>query len=291
MDEHSSLPLSDLVEQDKEKELKISIITVNLDNAAGLERTIKSVKAQSFDGYEFIVIDGASSDDSVDVIKKYENDIDYWVSECDTGIYQAMNKGIRQAHGEYCLFLNSGDWLIAETSLSDSVIQLDGGVDIYYSDLLVSNGVKSWKIEYPKVLDPNYFVMNTISHQNSLIRHGALVNWGLYREDYRIVGDWFFFLDAIYRHKASFKHLDGYLAYYFHVGMSNSPKFDLIKEKEHEKGISEIFGIMAPSIQDLIEYRKSVYGNIIRLYGNSSFLTFLLRAYRFIARRVIKNRE
>ena len=89
--------------------MKLSIITVNYNDAKGLERTIKSVISQTFHDYEFIIIDGGSTDGSVDVIKKYESHIDYWISEKDGGIYPGMNKGLRQAKGEYLNFMNGGD--------------------------------------------------------------------------------------------------------------------------------------------------------------------------------------
>ncbi|MDR2910496.1 MAG: glycosyltransferase [Bacteroidales bacterium] len=92
--------------------MKLSIITINLNNVAGLQKTIESVVKQTFTDYEYIVIDGGSTDGSADIIKQHANKITYWVSEPDKGIYNAMNKGIRVAKGEYCLFLNSGDWLI-----------------------------------------------------------------------------------------------------------------------------------------------------------------------------------
>ena len=89
--------------------MKLSIITVNYNDAIGLERTIKSVISQTFRDFEFIIIDGGSTDKSVEIIRKYEKHIDYWVSEHDGGIYCGMNKGLRQAHGEYINFMNGGD--------------------------------------------------------------------------------------------------------------------------------------------------------------------------------------
>lgn len=89
----------------------ISIITINYNNSIGLADTIRSVISQIDANYEYIVIDGGSTDDSVKVIKQYEDKLSYWVSERDRGIYHAMNKGIEQATGDYCLFLNSGDTL------------------------------------------------------------------------------------------------------------------------------------------------------------------------------------
>ena len=100
--------------------MKLSIITVNFNDAEGLERTIKSVISQTFHDYEFIIIDGGSTDDSVNVIKKYESHIDYWVSEYDGGIYPGMNKGLRQAKGEYLNYMNGGDCYHSEDVLENN---------------------------------------------------------------------------------------------------------------------------------------------------------------------------
>ena len=98
--------------------MKLSIITVNLNNAVGLKKTICSVINQTFLDIEYIIIDGGSLDGSLEIIKEYEKKITYWVSEPDSGIYNAMNKGIMHANGEYLQFLNSGDWLV-----NDSIIE------------------------------------------------------------------------------------------------------------------------------------------------------------------------
>src|SRR5574344_2795323 len=88
---------------------KFSIITINRNNKNGLEKTTKSIISQLFTDYEFIVIDGGSTDGSADVIRKYATHITYWISEPDKGIYNAMNKGITHAYGDYLNFMNSGD--------------------------------------------------------------------------------------------------------------------------------------------------------------------------------------
>ena len=91
--------------------MKLSIVTVNRDNAAGLTQTFDSVRAQTFRDFEHIVVDGGSTDGSLEVIKARSDGLAFWVSEPDAGIYAAMNKGLRQAKGEYVYFLDSGDWL------------------------------------------------------------------------------------------------------------------------------------------------------------------------------------
>ena len=97
--------------------MKLSIITINLNNDTGLNKTIESVINQTLKNFEFIIIDGGSTDRSVELIKEYAGQINYYVSEPDKGIYNAMNKGIRQAQGEYCFFLNSGDYFVNESVL------------------------------------------------------------------------------------------------------------------------------------------------------------------------------
>ena len=97
--------------------MKFSIITVNYNNKEGLRKTIESVIHQTFRDFEFIVIDGGSTDGSDDVLKEYDAQIDYWVSEPDGGIYQGMNKGIKKATGEYLNFMNSGDCFYASNIL------------------------------------------------------------------------------------------------------------------------------------------------------------------------------
>ena len=103
--------------------MKLSIITVNLNNKEELEKTILSVINQSQRDFEFLVIDGASTDGSCEVINKYRKEVDFWVSESDRGIYDAMNKGIRKAKGEYLLFLNSGVYLSTSQNLATRRMQ------------------------------------------------------------------------------------------------------------------------------------------------------------------------
>jgi glycosyltransferase involved in cell wall biosynthesis len=90
---------------------RLSIITINLNNASGLQKTFDSIFSQDFTAIEYIVIDGQSEDGSQELIKQYAGKINYCISEKDTGIYNAMNKGISKATGDYLLFLNSGDYL------------------------------------------------------------------------------------------------------------------------------------------------------------------------------------
>ena len=97
--------------------MKLSVITINLNNKDGLEKTIESVVSQTYKSFEYIIIDGNSSDGSVDVIKQYANRVDHWISRPDMGIYNAMNKEVRQKKGEHCSSLNNSDSFVNNLDL------------------------------------------------------------------------------------------------------------------------------------------------------------------------------
>ena len=103
--------------------MKLSIITINYNNKNGLQKTIDSVISQTFKDFEWIIIDGGSTDGSKELIEKYSQHITYWVSEPDKGIYNAMNKGIKVAKGEYLFFLNSGDYLVQPNTINQIFTQ------------------------------------------------------------------------------------------------------------------------------------------------------------------------
>ena len=169
----------------------LSIITINRNNADGLEKTIQSVVCQTSTDFEYIVIDGASEDGSVEIINKYTANINFWVSEPDTGIYNAMNKGIRKAQGEYCLFLNSGDWLITPETLVNVFNEINGNSsDIFYSNRIDSSGKIA---QYPNNLTIRTLLARKINHQNSLIKRSLFFEHGFYNENLKIASDWDFF--------------------------------------------------------------------------------------------------
>ena len=105
-----------------------SIITVNYNNYEGLRRTIKSVVCQTYKDYEYIIIDGGSTDGSAELIRQYTDHLTFWVSEPDKGIYNAMNKGVAHANGEYLNFMNSGDCFYDENVLQTLKAHLDSDI-------------------------------------------------------------------------------------------------------------------------------------------------------------------
>lgn len=191
--------------------MKLSIITINFNNIDGLRKTIESVISQTFTDYEYVVIDGGSTDGSDDLIKTYEDKITYWVSEPDKGIYNAMNKGILQAKGEYCLFLNSGDWLYSNDILS-SVFSIDYKEDILYGDLFVVATSKTFRIYTPNRLSLHFFYIDSLCHPSAFIKR-QLFNIELYDEQLKVVADWKFFMDR-FIDGYSFKKLPYVVSYF-----------------------------------------------------------------------------
>ena len=120
----------------------VSIITVVLNGAHCLEKSMKSVEALSYDNIEYIVIDGASSDGTMDIIRKNESFVDYWVSEPDRGVYDAMNKAIRASHGDYILFLGADDYLY--DVIHEVVNEFDDEMMSYYGNVILSGNEKRY---------------------------------------------------------------------------------------------------------------------------------------------------
>lgn len=184
--------------------MKLSIITINLNNAGGLERTLQSVATQSFREFEYIIVDGESTDNSVEIIKEHEMEFVHlkWVSEPDTGIYNAMNKGLRMANGEYVQVLNSGDCLAAfdVTEKMLNAIGSFGNPNILYGNMMKSfeDGRmlrdRCFAGRNPSMLD---FVHGTLNHNPTYICKHLFERFGYYREDLSITADWRWFVEAI----------------------------------------------------------------------------------------------
>lgn len=215
--------------------MTLSIITINLNNAEGLRKTIESVVCQTFNNFEFIVIDGASTDGSVETIKEFENRITYWVSEPDKGIYNAMNKGILKAKGEYLLMLNSGDVFYSEATL-EKVFNSILDKDIVYGNVVwTKKNEIDFISNFPDRLKFSYFINSSLGHQAAFIKRDLHSKVGLYNEKYRIVSDWSFFLLALFKSNCSFKHIDIEVVKSERDGISCLPQNSelILSEKQH----------------------------------------------------------
>lgn len=177
--------------------MKYSIITVNFNNKEGLRKTIESVIQQTFRDFEFIVIDGGSTDGSIDVLQEYEAKINYWVSEPDGGIYQGMNKGIKKATGEYLNFMNSGDCFYNDKVLQhvfdkQLVCDIIVGKDYHYNPL-TRQGFST--ILPPRISMLTFFIQ-TLPHQSTFFKR-ELFKDSPYDESLRIVSDMKFYIQKL----------------------------------------------------------------------------------------------
>lgn len=206
--------------------MRYSVITINYNNKDGLIRTIDSVLCLSNKDYEYIIIDGGSTDGSIDVIKQHATDIAYWVSERDKGVYQAMNKGIAVAKGEYCIFMNSGDCFHS----SDVLIAIAKyEEDIICGKVLKGNSIIPYGHHKPTISLVD-LLRGSLPHQAMFIRKELLVKHP-YDESYKILSDWKFCIDALIFDNCSFRNCDLIVADYDNNGISTNSNGLLPKER------------------------------------------------------------
>jgi glycosyltransferase involved in cell wall biosynthesis len=213
---------------------KLSIITVNYNNLKGLKKTMESVVNQIWKEFEYIVIDGGSTDGSAAYIASQSENIDYWVSEPDKGVYNAMNKGILKATGEYLLFLNSGDEFFSNEILGQNYKSIILH-DIIYFNLQVIDEEKMFIKKYPDELLFSYFVNDTLPHPATFIKASLFSKVGLYDESLKIVSDWKFFVASICKFSASYIRIDDTLSTFYLDGISSQTKNkDVILIEKHK---------------------------------------------------------
>lgn len=263
--------------------MKLSIITINYNNAEGLRKTIASVASQTFCDYEHIIVDGGSTDESVAIIEAYASDVArkassgvptggdgdsvvvcsqdstpangaqplamqdttsptatqphkvIWISEKDRGVYDAQNKGIRLAHGEYCYFLNAGDTFCNEhvlelifKPLTFNLSPLTSTPDVLYGNEVIVDGAGqrvgiARGVENPSFVD---LYNSCMKHQASLIRRSLFDKYGMYDADMRICSDfdWFFRVIA-FHDDVTLQYKDVNIAYFENTGLSyHSPE-------------------------------------------------------------------
>ena len=210
---------------------QLSIISVNYNNAEGLKRTLDSVASQTYQEFEHIIIDAASTDGSMDVIHEYEQKLHIthstihllWSSEKDKGIYDGMNKGIKKATGEYLYFLNSGDVFAADDVVAQIVDLLDG------SDIIVgrvnrgANGRIYGQTALVNEQDLSLYNMylHGINHQSAIV-HRSIQLDHLYDATLKIGADWKFFVETIVLGGAKVKFVDSIFAIYDVSGVSSN---------------------------------------------------------------------
>lgn len=273
--------------------MELSVITINYNNADGLRKTIESVAAQTFKEFEHIIVDGNSHDEGVRLIQEYDyvqrssnrpHPIIRWTSEIDKGIFNAMNKGVRMAQGEYVLMLNSGDTLVDEHVLERIIPELDG------TDIVQGNTIEEH--EGKKIQNKGYgcseITMSDIMkgkflHQASFCRRDLFERYGYFDDSYAIVADKKFFINCLGFHDASFKYLDIDVANFDVNGISSATEgpWHEKHEQENERMIKEL------SSQRLMTYMTEMEEKL-RMLENLQKHKMIWNIIRFFIRKDIE---
>lgn len=215
----------------------ISIITITYNAAKWLERTMQSVLAQSCKNYEYIIVDGGSKDSTVDIVRRLEPQFEgrlSWRSEPDKGLYDAMNKGIARAKGDFLWFVNAGDEIYAPETLAHIVEAAKDDTDIVYGKACIVNAEGVKVSEHHKVTPPDlqrkHFLNGlVVSHQAILVRRSIAAN---YDTHYRICADYDWVVRAVTASRKNV-YLDEYVCKFLTEGVSQKQRKRAWKERFH----------------------------------------------------------
>ncbi len=262
----------------------VTIITVNRNNIAGLHATLDSVVGQSSKDYEHIIIDGGSDDGSAELLGKYPHLSPSSITEPDKGIYNAMNKGITRAKGEYILFLNSGDELHDNGVLANMVQHLDGHDLIYGRDTLVKADGTRWLKPYPDLMTFSFMFRDTLPHSATFIRRTLFDTVGPYDEEMKICSDWKFFMLALFKHDCSCLYAPIPVSVFALNGISANPENFSVVDRERAQVIEQFFPRFKTDFQELLLLRSENARFIsLKQHLNASRLLRVLQSLGFLS--------
>jgi len=251
------------------KKKEFSIITATFNSEKTLERTIKSLLQQNFKDFEFIIVDGSSSDNTLDIIKKYkplfdENYITYkWISEPDKGIYDAWNKGLKLAEGKWVSFLGSDDFYLPNSLqiYYDKIKEMPSNIDLVHSNVKVVDGKKT--IKYIT----GSWSWNIFKHYMNIAHVGAFHNrklfdkYGTFDESYKIAGDYELLLRP--KNKLKTLHIDIVLAVMSAGGISNNKIKQVLLETARAKNKTANINVIKCILDALTAFNKFTIRRII----------------------------
>jgi len=272
--------------------MTLSIITINYNNLEGLRRTINSVISQTWHDFEWIIIDGGSTDGSKELIEETANELaasdfnplSYWCSEPDKGIYNAMNKGIKHCNGEYINCMNSGDEFYAPHTLA-KIFNITYSAGVLYGDTL-RIGKNTYIERFPDILDIYYLYHKCLCHQAMFVKKTLLIENG-FNEKYRICADYAKWIELSLKN-IEFKHIDHIVCKFDGTGIS-ATSIELMKKenailfseqipthvtrliKEHEEYV-EYNPYYAFQVKDIIKHKGLTFRLLCYYIDFMSFL-------------------
>lgn len=260
--------------------MKLSIITINYNEAIALQQTIDSVRSQTYQDYEHIIIDGGSTDESVAYIKSYAEIYPSlkWVSEQDKGVYDAQNKGIERAEGDYCFFLNAGD-VFASVQVLEKMFSLPAQSDLLYGNLIVVQ--KGKQVGYCKGVEQPTFgdlYNSCLKHQATFIKRSLFEHFGVYDASLRIVADWeWFFKVAAFHDDVILEYRNVDIAEFDNDGISNrSPQLcreerQMVLDRYMPKRMQEDY-LLLTKYRNVRYIEKAHLYNLFRIIGKCAKL-------------------
>ena len=255
--------------------MKVSVVTINYNNGLGLSKTIQSVINQKNVDIEYIIIDGGSTDNSVDIIKQNTAFINYWVSEKDGGIINAVNKGLTKATGDVVVLMNSGDYYLHELCVRQSldIIEVKKDFGIYYVQIQIKNNEgQTETIIYPESLSLHYLSYMVINLHACFFKKYVFERIGNFSEQYKLAADYHFYLKAI-MNKIDFYSL-GFPIVYYDIDGASSVRF-----KEYKSEMNKAWSETIPKmVQDVLDENSKLHD----VLTNSRIMKYPYRLFKWI---------
>ncbi|MEP0263905.1 glycosyltransferase family 2 protein [Dokdonia sp.] len=272
--------------------MKISIITINYNNASGLTKTLESVAGQTYTNIQHIIVDGNSTDGSKAVLDTHNFHDAIKISEPDSGIYNAMNKGVKNASGDYLLFINSGDSLRSNDVIESIIPILKGDKDLYYGNLAMQHENSDQIRTYPEALNFYYFFHNgSLPHPSLFFKKSLFTEIGLYREKFKIVADWDYYVHAIFKHDATYEHMNIVVSNFDMFGISSDPKHRTLLLEEKEMSLRDNFPGFYDDyalLQTLKSDKNKSLVNSLEVIHNNKYALRIFTIFTKIISRVFK---
>lgn len=234
--------------------MKVSIITACYNSEKTIEETIRSVAKQTYNNIEYIIIDGASTDKTVEIIDKYKDRVNIFISEPDTGVYNAMNKGIESAIGDLLFFLNADDVFINELVVKRFVEELrKTSAGLLLGNILMLNRYTGeMYYEDHKIVDKIRLMTSSIFHPATFFRKETFEKYGLYNENNKIVSDYEWFVNY-FQNGGDYKYIDSPVSIFSLGGLSSNEKHTELHLKEYNSVKNKYFSKQEIKNTDLLK--------------------------------------